>query len=155
MDGLQSLDLGQLDKLAEQAGPYHEILRCHRMSAGLYVLPVSGADHQYHDASDEVYLILRGRGTLRVRDQDHEVGRAVSCQRTTAKSASSPTSLRTCTSWSFSRRQTILPKALADTISGRRRPALHVPGQPVGGGSGLLQTSRGEDSRGQPRPRRG
>ena len=67
------------------------------------VLPVSGADHQYHDASDEVYLILRGRGTLRVRDQDHEVGRAVSCQRTTAKSASSPTSLRTCTSWSFSR----------------------------------------------------
>lgn len=57
MDGLQSLDLGQLEKLSEQAGPYHEILRRRGMSAGLYVLPVGGADHQHHHASDEVYFI--------------------------------------------------------------------------------------------------
>jgi mannose-6-phosphate isomerase-like protein (cupin superfamily) len=73
MSGLQSFDLDQLDKLAEQARPYHEILRRDGMSLGLYVLPAGGADNQHPHASDEVYVILRGRGTLRVRDQDHEV----------------------------------------------------------------------------------
>jgi mannose-6-phosphate isomerase-like protein (cupin superfamily) len=73
MSGLQSFDLGQLDKLAEQARPYHEILRRRGMSLGMYVLPAGGTDRQHPHASDEVYVILRGRGTLRVRDQDHEV----------------------------------------------------------------------------------
>jgi mannose-6-phosphate isomerase-like protein (cupin superfamily) len=73
MSGLQLFDLGQLDKLAEKAQPYHEFLRRGAMSLGMYVLPVGGTDRQHPHTSDEVYVILRGRGTLRVRDQDHEV----------------------------------------------------------------------------------
>lgn len=73
MNGLQSFDPSQLDKLAEQARPYQEILRRRGMSVGLYVLPVDGTDQQHPHASDEVYVILRGRGTLRVGDQDHQV----------------------------------------------------------------------------------
>jgi quercetin dioxygenase-like cupin family protein len=73
MSGLQSFDSDQLDKLAGQAKPYHEFLRRRSMSLGMYVLPVGGTDRQHPHASDEVYIILRGRGTLRVGDQDHEV----------------------------------------------------------------------------------
>ena len=73
MNGLESFDLEQLGKLAEQARPYYEIMRRRGMSLGLYVLPAGSVDQQHPHASDEVYVILQGRGTLRVRDQDHEV----------------------------------------------------------------------------------
>lgn len=73
MPGLQSFDLDELDKIAEQAQPYHEFLRRRGMSLGIYVLPAGGEDHQHPHAADEVYVVLRGRGTLRVRDQDTEV----------------------------------------------------------------------------------
>jgi quercetin dioxygenase-like cupin family protein len=71
--GLQSFDLDELDKLAEKAQPYHEFLRRRGMSLGIYVLPVGGTDQQHPHASDEVYVVLRGRGRLQVRDEDHEV----------------------------------------------------------------------------------
>ena len=54
MSGLQPFDLDQLDKLAEQAKPYQEILRCRGMSLGMYVLPAGGTDRQHPHASDEV-----------------------------------------------------------------------------------------------------
>jgi len=73
MNGLQAFDLDELDKLAEQAQPYHEFLRRRGMSLGIYVLPVGGTDGQHPHASDEVYVVLRGSGTLRVRDHDQEV----------------------------------------------------------------------------------
>ena len=73
MNGLQAFDLDELDKLAEQAQPYHEFLRRRGMSLGIYVLPVGGTDRQHPHASDEVYVVLRGSGTLRVRDHDQEV----------------------------------------------------------------------------------
>lgn len=73
MNGLESFDVGQLNKLAEEARPYREFLRRRGMSLGMYVLPAGGHDNQHPHASDEVYIILRGRGTLRVGDQDHEV----------------------------------------------------------------------------------
>jgi mannose-6-phosphate isomerase-like protein (cupin superfamily) len=73
MDGLQSFDLDELDKLAEQAQPYHEFLRRRGMSLGIYVLPAGGTDRQHPHAADEVYVVLRGRGALRVRGQDNEV----------------------------------------------------------------------------------
>ena len=46
MSGLQSFDLDELDKLAEQAQPYHEFLRRRGMSLGIYVLPAGGTDSQ-------------------------------------------------------------------------------------------------------------
>ena len=73
MNGLESFDVEQLEKMAEQARPYREFLRRRGMSLGIYVLPVGGTDNQHPHASDEVYIVLRGRGRLRVRDQDHEV----------------------------------------------------------------------------------
>jgi quercetin dioxygenase-like cupin family protein len=73
MNGLESFDVEQLEKMAEQARPYREFLRRRGMSLGMYVLPVGGTDNQHPHASDEIYIVLRGRGTLRVRDQDHEV----------------------------------------------------------------------------------
>jgi uncharacterized cupin superfamily protein len=66
MNGLQSFDLEQLGKLAVQAQPYYEIMRRRGMSLGLYVLPAGSTDRQDPHASDEVYVILQGRGTLRV-----------------------------------------------------------------------------------------
>ena len=73
MSGLQSFDLDELDKLAEQAQPYHEFLRRRGMSLGIYVLPAGGTDRQHPHGSDEVYVVLRGRGSLRVQDRDHDV----------------------------------------------------------------------------------
>jgi mannose-6-phosphate isomerase-like protein (cupin superfamily) len=73
MTGLQAFDLDELDKLAERAQPYHEFLRLRGMSLGIYVLPAGGTDDQHPHTADEVYVILRGRGTLRVRDQDYPV----------------------------------------------------------------------------------
>jgi len=43
------------------------------MSLGIYVLPTGGADRQHPHASDEVYVVLRGRGALRVQGKDHDV----------------------------------------------------------------------------------
>jgi mannose-6-phosphate isomerase-like protein (cupin superfamily) len=73
MNGLQSFDLEQLGKLAVQAQPYYEIMRRRGMSLGLYVLPAGSTDQQHPHASDELYVIMQGSGTLRVREQDREV----------------------------------------------------------------------------------
>ena len=64
-------DLEQKQVAANQ--PYVEFLQRRGMSVGLYTLPVGGQDHQHPHAADEMYVVLRGRGTLRVGDQDHEV----------------------------------------------------------------------------------
>ena len=61
-------------KQSESDRPYLEFLRRRGMSVGLYRLPVGAEDRQHPHAADEMYLVLRGRGTLRVRDQDVEVG---------------------------------------------------------------------------------
>ena len=70
----QAFELDELEK--KQAGanqPYYEFLRRRGMSVGLYTLPVGGEDRQHPHTADEMYVVLRGRGTLRVGDQTHEV----------------------------------------------------------------------------------
>jgi mannose-6-phosphate isomerase-like protein (cupin superfamily) len=61
-------------KQSESSQPYVEFLRRRGMSVGLYRLSVGAEDRQHPHAADEMYLVLRGRGTLRVHDQDLEVG---------------------------------------------------------------------------------
>ncbi|MBM7808515.1 mannose-6-phosphate isomerase-like protein (cupin superfamily) [Geodermatophilus bullaregiensis] len=61
-------------KVSESDQPYLEFLRRRGMSVGLYRLPVGAEDRQHPHAADEMYLVLRGRGTLRVRDHDVAVG---------------------------------------------------------------------------------
>jgi mannose-6-phosphate isomerase-like protein (cupin superfamily) len=70
----EAFQLDDLERQAESSGPYFEFLRRRGMSVGLYRLPVGGEDGQTPHAADEMYMVLRGRGTLRVRDQDQEVG---------------------------------------------------------------------------------
>jgi mannose-6-phosphate isomerase-like protein (cupin superfamily) len=53
---------------------YSEFLRRPGMSLGIYTLPVGGEDHQHPHSADEVYVVLKGRGALRVRDSRIDVG---------------------------------------------------------------------------------
>lgn len=60
-------------ELQEKYGPgagYSEFLRRRGMSLGLFVLPVGAVDRQHPHMADEVYIVLKGRGTLRVVDQE-------------------------------------------------------------------------------------
>jgi len=65
----ESADLPTTD-----SGPYRELLRRPGMSLGGYRLTAGGADHQHPHRSDEVYLVVQGKATLRVDGQDHPVG---------------------------------------------------------------------------------
>jgi quercetin dioxygenase-like cupin family protein len=69
--------LHQVEKLlAERKAsgqPWLEFLRVPAMSAGLYVLAAGEADRQEPHTEDEVYYVLRGRGTIRVDGGDHLV----------------------------------------------------------------------------------
>jgi quercetin dioxygenase-like cupin family protein len=67
----------ELDQIAKQHAStdqaYSEFLRRRGMSVGLYTLPVGGQDQQHPHAADEMYLVLKGRATLRVGDQEQAV----------------------------------------------------------------------------------
>jgi mannose-6-phosphate isomerase-like protein (cupin superfamily) len=63
-------------ELEQKYGPaagYHEFLRRRGMSLGRFVLPVGAEDRQHPHMADEVYIVLKGRGTLRVVDDDVRV----------------------------------------------------------------------------------
>jgi len=53
--------------------PYREFLRVPAMSAGLYVLPAGGTDHQKPHREDEIYYIIRGRARFKAGPEDREV----------------------------------------------------------------------------------
>src|SRR4051812_11714290 len=70
----QGFELDELEKLQSNANaPYYEFLRREGMSVGLYTVPVNGTDRQHPHAADEVYVVLRGRATLRIADHDQPV----------------------------------------------------------------------------------
>ena len=54
---------------------YHEFLRVPTLSAGLYVLDAGAIDPQRPHLEDEVYVVMAGRGRLRMGDEDVAVGR--------------------------------------------------------------------------------
>lgn len=69
-----AFELDQLrQKYAGAESPYNEFLRRRGMSVGLYVLPVGTEDKQTPHMADEVYVVLQGRGRLRVVDEEVEV----------------------------------------------------------------------------------
>ena len=69
-----AFELDELQKQqAETNAPYLEFLRRPGMSVGLYTLPVNGQDRQHPHAADEVYVVLSGRATLRIADEDRSV----------------------------------------------------------------------------------
>jgi mannose-6-phosphate isomerase-like protein (cupin superfamily) len=57
---------------------YREFLRVPAMSAGLYVLPVGGTDHQKPHREDEIYYVIRGRARFKAGPENREEDREVS-----------------------------------------------------------------------------
>lgn len=71
---MQHFHLTNLLAERDQAGrPYLEFLRVPSLSAGLYELPAGAADPQQPHEQDEVYYVLRGRGRIRVGEEDQTV----------------------------------------------------------------------------------
>jgi mannose-6-phosphate isomerase-like protein (cupin superfamily) len=53
---------------------YLEFLRVPDLSAGMYVLETGVSDRQLPHTEDEIYVVLSGRGRLRMGDDDVPVG---------------------------------------------------------------------------------
>jgi quercetin dioxygenase-like cupin family protein len=63
-----------LRRVREQSGGlYHEFINAPSMSLGVYELAAGARDPQEPHTEDEVYYIVRGRGRLRVGDEDTAV----------------------------------------------------------------------------------
>jgi mannose-6-phosphate isomerase-like protein (cupin superfamily) len=60
-------------RLADGGGLYHEFIRTHDLSVGLYVLEAGATDPQAPHTEDEVYYIVSGRAQIRVGDEDRPV----------------------------------------------------------------------------------
>ena len=72
MASYQSFELEELQ--ADRSRSYAEFLRRPGVSMGIYHLPAGGKDPQHPHSADEVYVVLKGRGALRVRDSRIDVG---------------------------------------------------------------------------------
>jgi mannose-6-phosphate isomerase-like protein (cupin superfamily) len=71
---MDAFDLSTLYEAHAQTGRlYLEFLRVPTLSVGLYRLPAGGTDPQQPHTEDEVYYIARGRGQIRVGEEDREV----------------------------------------------------------------------------------
>ncbi len=72
-----AVDAHELADLLQERGAsgrlYHEFIRTHDLSVGVYVLPAGGTDPQSPHTEDEVYYVISGRATIRVGDEDRPV----------------------------------------------------------------------------------
>ena len=58
-----------LRERAESDRLYHEFIRTHDLSVGVYVLPAGGTDPQGPHTEDEVYYVASGRASVTVGDE--------------------------------------------------------------------------------------
>jgi mannose-6-phosphate isomerase-like protein (cupin superfamily) len=65
---------GLLEAQRSSASPYLEFLRAPDLSVGLYVLEAGAVDGQSPHTEDEAYIVMSGRGRLRMGDDDVAVG---------------------------------------------------------------------------------
>jgi quercetin dioxygenase-like cupin family protein len=66
--------LSEIEEQRTESGrPYREFLRVPALSAGLYVLPAGGTDHQKPHREDEIYYVIRGRARFKAGIEDREV----------------------------------------------------------------------------------
>jgi len=54
--------------------PYREFLRVPALSCGIYTLPKGARDLQSPHDEDEVYLVVRGKGRVRVAGEERQIG---------------------------------------------------------------------------------
>jgi mannose-6-phosphate isomerase-like protein (cupin superfamily) len=66
LDGLRG-------ELAASGRLYHEFIRTHDLSVGIYVLPAGATDPQGPHTEDEVYHVVAGRAVIRVGGEDRPV----------------------------------------------------------------------------------
>jgi len=65
----------EIGKQLASGRPYREFLRVPALSCGIYTLAAGATDLQGPHDEDEVYLVIRGRGRVRVDGKEHEVKR--------------------------------------------------------------------------------
>jgi mannose-6-phosphate isomerase-like protein (cupin superfamily) len=72
--GMQAWELSDVEgqRLASQR-LYHEFLRVPDLSAGLYVIEAGGTDPQTPHGEDELYYVVKGRGSITVAEETREV----------------------------------------------------------------------------------
>ena len=71
MDAFE-IDIMMEDR-ARSGSPYHEFLRSHDLSLGLYHLPAGTEDPQQPHTEDEIYYVVQGRGVVSVDGEDRIV----------------------------------------------------------------------------------
>jgi mannose-6-phosphate isomerase-like protein (cupin superfamily) len=71
---VEAYELADLLRARAASGrPYHEFIRTHDLSIGVYVLPAGGTDAQQPHTEDEVYYVISGRGQITVGDEVRDV----------------------------------------------------------------------------------
>ncbi len=63
-----------LERKRSMDSPYLEFLRVPSLSCGIYQLTAGAKDLQAPHDEDEVYVVISGRATLRVGEEEREVG---------------------------------------------------------------------------------
>jgi mannose-6-phosphate isomerase-like protein (cupin superfamily) len=72
---MEAFDLADLASQRAASGRlYHEFIRTHDLSVGLYELAADAADPQGPHTEDEVYHVVSGLATLSVGDEERAVG---------------------------------------------------------------------------------
>ncbi len=72
MDAFELADL--VAARAASGRLYHEFIRTHDLSVGLYELPAGGTDPQGPHTEDEVYQVVSGQAIITLADEDRAVG---------------------------------------------------------------------------------
>jgi mannose-6-phosphate isomerase-like protein (cupin superfamily) len=71
---MERFSIEDLRRAREQSGKlYHEFIDVPSMSLGVYELAADARDPQEPHTEDEVYYVVRGRGHLRVGDEETPV----------------------------------------------------------------------------------
>jgi mannose-6-phosphate isomerase-like protein (cupin superfamily) len=71
---VDAFELGDLLQAQAESGRlYHEFIRTHDLSVGVYVLPAGSTDPQGPHTEDEAYHVVSGRATIRVGDEERPV----------------------------------------------------------------------------------
>jgi len=64
----------EIESLRASGRPYREFLRVPALSCGVYTLPPGAKDLQAPHDEDEVYLVVRGKGRVRVSGEERPIG---------------------------------------------------------------------------------
>jgi mannose-6-phosphate isomerase-like protein (cupin superfamily) len=66
--------LEEVEKQLNSDSPYREFLRVPTLSCGIYTLNAGSKDLQAPHDEDEVYVVIKGKGRLRISDREVDVG---------------------------------------------------------------------------------